>query len=398
MVLSRLFGPRFAYCEFYTIRSCCKQIPCNRMANWSDGGATVFMQKSHDHALTDPADPSFDGLLVQVREPVARALSNYELDLATVGPAHSPAYMRLWLGFEAAYTVGFISKWCITPDPRALILKYEDLIADPVSYYRSIFERFSLPLEVFDEAKVLGARTVSSGNKKPFRERDIHGSAHFDIDNLSDFQRLVARDAAQIGYQPHAQLTRGGKSQAVALAFAARTSLLQGKNDAALRALEQYLALPDAHIFARRMRAHVLLAMGDAAGAEAELAAVIAGEPKHPLAYVALADLQRKRGELQAAKMTLERCLAEAKDPARASEAILDAFSDPILTAAARNHAPKPAVTREDVIAAFRFILGREPEGDAVIEAHQHVDSTAALREILLRSAEFAEKYRRLVG
>jgi hypothetical protein len=53
-------------------------------------------------------------------------------------------------------------------------------------------------------------------------------------------------------------------------------------------------------------------------------------------------------------------------------------------------------VTREEVIAAFRFILGREPEGETVIEAHQRVGSASELRGILLRSPEFAEKYKRL--
>lgn len=398
MVLGQLLGPRFAYCEFYTIRTCCKQIPCARMAGWEEAGALAFMQKSHDHNLTDPVDPGFDGLLVQVREPVARALSNYELDLATVRPAHSRAYMRFWLGLEAAYTVGFIRKWCVEPDPRALILRYEDLLSDPVAYYRRIFERFGLPMECFDEAKVQAAQAVSSTDKKPFHERDIRGSAYYDVDSLSDFQRLVVRGAEQLGYKRHRQLTRGGRSQAVALAFEARLHLLQGDREAALAALDRYLALPDAHVFARRMRAGVLQARGDVESAEKDLAAVIAAEPGHPGAYIDLADLQSKRGDAEAAKLTLDRCLAQARDPGRASERILEAFSDPVLTAAARSHAPKAALTREDVIAAFRFILGREPEGETVIEAHQRLASVEALRETLLRSAEFAEKYQTLTG
>lgn len=396
MVLGRLFGPKFSYCEFYTIRTCCKQIPCARIPNVAGAGALVFMQKTHDHGLADPIDPVFDGLLVQVREPVARALSNYELDLASVGAPHSPAYQRFWLGIEAAYTIGFIRKWC-GDDPRTLILKYEELIADPVSYYRRIFDHYQLPMSYFDESKVASAQLVSSGDKKPFKERDIRGSRYFDADNMSDFQRLVAGAAASLGYTPHAHLTQGGASQAIALACAAKERLFARDPKGALVALDRYLALPDAHPFARRLRAHILIAQNDMAGAEADLAAVIAAEPGHARAYIDLAELQAKRGDVAVARATLKRGLAASTDPARASEWLLESVTDPEVLELARVHAPKPPVSREDVVAAFRFILGREPEGEQVIESHQHVASAAELRAILLRSGEFAEKYRKLM-
>ncbi|MBX9698812.1 MAG: hypothetical protein K2X74_05215 [Acetobacteraceae bacterium] len=398
MVLGRLLGSQFAYCEFYTIRGCCKAIPCARIPSHEAAGAVLFMQKSHDHELTDPADPGFDGLLIQVREPVARALSNYELDLRTVGPPHSPQYMRFWLGLEAAYTVGFIEKWCAAPDPRAFLLKYEDLLGDPVTYYRRLFERFGLPMRAFDAEKVVAAQSLSSGDKKPFRERDIRASAHFDQENMADFQRLVARSAATLGYAPHPELTRAGaRSRAVALAFEAKQRLQQGRQQEALAALDAYLALPDAHVFGRRLRAGLLVAAGELDAAEAELQAVMAAEPAHARAYLDLAGLQRRRGGGSSARRTLDLCLERARDPARTSELILQAFSDPALTAAARALAPKPPVTREDVVAAFQFILGRIPEDEKVIESHQRVGSAAELREILLRSPEFAEKFRRLL-
>ena len=398
MVLGQLLGAKFAYCEFYTIRNCCKQVPCSRMAAIAASGAVAFMQKSHDHNLTDPIAAAFNGVLVQVREPEARALSNYELDLATVGPPHSNAYQRYWLGMEAAYTTGFIRKWCTSGDDRFLTLHYEELVADPVSYYRRIFTRFGLPSRYFDESKIALAQSVSSGNKKPFRERDIRASAHFDPDNLSDFQRLVVRAAAGLGYQANPQLMRGGTSPAVALIAEARQRMIEKDSDGALVALESYLMLADAHVFGRRLRAQILLSQGKPEAAETELQAVIAGEAGHPRAYIDLAELQAQRGQPAAVQATLERCLANALDPGRASEWILAAFTDPAVTALARGHAARPAVTREDVVAAFRFILGRDPEEDRVIEAHQNVASATELRDILLRSTEFAEKYRKLVS
>jgi SAM-dependent methyltransferase len=45
------------------------------------------------------------------------------------------------------------------------------------------------------------------------------------------------------------------------------------------------------------------------------------------------------------------------------------------------------------VIDAFRLILGREPESEAVIAFHREMGSEAALRRALLESAEFAAQY-----
>ena len=56
------------------------------------------------------------------------------------------------------------------------------------------------------------------------------------------------------------------------------------------------------------------------------------------------------------------------------------------------------SLTREDVIAGFRFILGRDPEDERVISAHQAIDTIAALRAVLLKSPEFAEKYQQVVA
>lgn len=51
---------------------------------------------------------------------------------------------------------------------------------------------------------------------------------------------------------------------------------------------------------------------------------------------------------------------------------------------------------RETVIAAFRLILGRPPESEAVISHHQGLGTEAALSERILASAEFARRYRAL--
>jgi hypothetical protein len=54
--------------------------------------------------------------------------------------------------------------------------------------------------------------------------------------------------------------------------------------------------------------------------------------------------------------------------------------------------ASQKGVSRDDVVLAFKLILGRLPENDTVIRNHQ-VGSLDELRVILLKSTEFANKY-----
>ena len=53
-------------------------------------------------------------------------------------------------------------------------------------------------------------------------------------------------------------------------------------------------------------------------------------------------------------------------------------------------------VSREDVIAAYRHFLGREPENEEVITGHQGHDSVAMLRWEILKSDEFAGIYQQI--
>ncbi len=58
------------------------------------------------------------------------------------------------------------------------------------------------------------------------------------------------------------------------------------------------------------------------------------------------------------------------------------------------DHRLRMRPTREDVVQAFRLIIGREIEDEAAIAAHMRATTVAELRQILLRSGEFAGKYR----
>lgn len=58
-----------------------------------------------------------------------------------------------------------------------------------------------------------------------------------------------------------------------------------------------------------------------------------------------------------------------------------------------RSEAEKKGVTREEIIYGYRFILGREPESESVIESKLWVESWQQLRELFLSSDEFRTRF-----
>lgn len=55
-------------------------------------------------------------------------------------------------------------------------------------------------------------------------------------------------------------------------------------------------------------------------------------------------------------------------------------------------------VTRDEVLCAYRLILGREPENETVIEEALKADDLAHLRQVFLGSPEFTAKYEQAAG
>lgn len=57
-------------------------------------------------------------------------------------------------------------------------------------------------------------------------------------------------------------------------------------------------------------------------------------------------------------------------------------------------HGLREQPTRDDVLHAFRLILGREPDDENAIRAHMGIATVAELRRVLLSSPEFQGKYK----
>ena len=57
-----------------------------------------------------------------------------------------------------------------------------------------------------------------------------------------------------------------------------------------------------------------------------------------------------------------------------------------------------PLLSREDVINAYKFILGRAPESEQVIEGHRGYGTVDELRLAFLMSSEFRTRFLYLAG
>lgn len=146
------FGRRFLYCDFYPPETdCCRSFPCK----WQD---RITFSKNHDFELgiTRTADVPY---LVQYRTFWPSVVSNYELFLLA-GQEDSKELFQLFARDRLPAYLGFHEKWIEQPEPeRMLIIKYEDLVADPFQHLVSVV-RYCSPTEFVNLNRI--AATIAS--------------------------------------------------------------------------------------------------------------------------------------------------------------------------------------------------------------------------------------------
>lgn len=158
-MLSRYFGTRFGYCEFYNPADCCRQVPCARPDR-------VHLSKNHDFdlSLTQRADGRF---LLQWRAFLPSVVSNFELAVAN-GVPDTPAGFRRFVSNQFGRYRAFRSKW-VESEVGAEILRlpYEALISDPAGSLGAA-ARFLAPDDPVDEAAI--AQAVAGASAIVFAE------------------------------------------------------------------------------------------------------------------------------------------------------------------------------------------------------------------------------------
>lgn len=192
-MMTAYYGQDLYYCEYYTLPSCCKTVPCTRR-----GQHKIIYQKSHDRDFKLPADVSDALYLIQYRHPVPEALSDRELELQEKLGRASLAYRRTragyanWLAKKAVYYSRFHNKWIANRVPNAIYLDYAELAADAKSFLKTIVERTT---GAADDARldqvIEKTRLPRSKSSASFKPRVVEDSPYFDAELLAPFEAWV---------------------------------------------------------------------------------------------------------------------------------------------------------------------------------------------------------------
>jgi hypothetical protein len=393
MMMRAALGPSFRYCEFYTEPNCCHTIPCARIGEFSTAGYRLFMQKSHDHQLADPVPRSSDLILVQIREPTLRAMSNYELDLESQKKPHSLPYLQLWLASEAVYVIDFWRKWLEPAIERRLVLRYEDFLANPAESFKAVFAALGDDLDEAALERAAGQVHVSSKDRStPFKAREFGKGPYFVPAYMAEFMNLLHSEIGYMGYPVWQE--PGVPSGPVTSLYHIRRALAARDFAGALALLERHMARNDVTREVRVMLAQAMLEVDREEGARAVLNRLMREEKDYFDPYALLAQRAYKAGEIEAGRELVREGIATTDQLARARDFLERNAYDPEFLAELPE-VKRASVTPDAVAAGFRWILGRLPESDAVVDNHTRCQDDSDLRNTLLRSQEFGSFYER---
>jgi hypothetical protein len=396
MMMRAALGSGFRYCEFYTEPNCCKTIPCARIGEFSGAGFALFMQKSHDHQLADPVPRTSDLILVQIREPTLRAMSNYELDLESQKRTHSLPYLQLWLASEAVYAIDFWHKWLEPAIEHRLVLRYEDFLAEPVQSFRSVFAALEFGLDDPALERAVGQIKVSSRDRStPFKARELEKSPYFVPSYAAEFMNLLSAEIGYMGYPTWQD--PAAPSGPVTTLYRIRRALAARDFAGALSMLERHIARNDVARDVKIMLAHAMLELGRTDEARNVLNRLMRDEKDYFDPYALLAQQAYRAGEMELARGFVRDGIEKTDQIQRARDFLeRNAYDEELL--AELPDVARPSVTPDAVAAGFRWILGRLPESDAVVENHTRCQDDADLRSTLLRSQEFGSFYERFLA
>jgi len=388
--LQRYFGSRMHYCEFYTPRHCCRQIPCTKR-----GAFDVIFQKNHDHDMA--LDRSIPGVtyVIQHRHPVPNMASGWELSSKPGIGAISNEYRATrdhfawWLAQRAIYYRRFHDKWAVGQPAHALRIDYDDLSRDTARQVAAVIRAAA---GTVDEVR-LAAAVEASGRVRatagvPFTPRRVDVSALPCPALAAAFEEHVLRHGPAFGY---AAMLGGGYEG----------SLLQGlilADDPAETVPPGFATREDAvealaghHPEMRLRRGRALLDARRPAEAAALLETLLAASPHFIAAWQPLLRAWDEAGlPAKPAMVTAEAMFGAMHDPATVL-ALASFWRDQgrLLPAAAALHAaiglhPGRAAGLRTVLATILEPLGRRPEAIAQLEAALAADPADQVAQSML--------------
>ena len=385
-ILRAALGDALRVCEYRLDPGCCKANPCRRWSEFDRAGYRLFLLKSAGGALLPPPKTG-DPTLVQIREPTLRALANYGGYLARQGRRHSVELLQSWLSAEAVGAVDFHRAWMPTA-PRRDVLRFEDLLRTPRESVEAVLSTAGV---VADDMAL--ARAVEEGDGCADRAaevslRALEGDPHFVRPLFAEFMNLLADEADYLGYPVWTD--RKPATGPVTTLYRAHRAQLEGNFEDVLSTLTPFAAVNAVEPEIRALLGEALLETGREVEGRRALETVFKTQPDFFEGHAILARHAYRLGLTTEARGIL-REVSSRRGGAGWVRAFLETSGvDSDLLAEFPGHV-EPPIDHDAVVAGFTWILGREPESEAVIDAHRRLHADDDLRLSLLRSQEFRE-------
>jgi hypothetical protein len=276
--------------------------------------------------------------------------------------------------------------------PRRDVLRFEDLLRTPRESVEAVLSTAGV---VADDVALARAAEEGDGCADRATEislRALEADPHFVRPLFAEFMNLLADEADYLGYP--AWTDRKPASGPVTTLYRARRAKLEGNFEDVLSILTPFAAVNAVEPEIRALLGEALLETGREVEGRRALETVFKTQPDFFEGHAVLARHAYRLGLTTEGRGIL-REVSSRRGGAGWVRAFLETSGiDSDLLAEFPGHA-EPPIGHDAVVAGFTWILGREPESEAVIDAHRRLHDDDDLRLSLLRSQEFREFHER---
>lgn len=194
--LRAAFGDELRVCRFRRDADCCGAVACKRASEFDRAGYRLLVQESAGDGTLEP--PGSMGLvLAQIREPTLRALEMYARDLSAAGQSHSVEFLQSRLAAEALRMVDFWRKW--NAAPRSFVLRAEVLAGSPREALDEALS--ALGIRADEEALRRAADAIAASPLPgDMSARALEADPLFVRPYFIEFLNLLAEEADYLGY------------------------------------------------------------------------------------------------------------------------------------------------------------------------------------------------------
>jgi hypothetical protein len=188
------FDDTLRVCRFRRDAACCGAIACKRASEFDRAGYQLFVQDAVDDGTLEPPR-SGDMVLAQIREPTLSALGRYARELAAARREHTVELLQSWLAEDALRLVDFWRKWSAAP--RSVMLRAESLAAAPRKTLEDVLSECGLRAD--DDALSRAAEAAVPPGAE-ISARTLEADAHFVRPCFVEYLNLLAEEADYLGY------------------------------------------------------------------------------------------------------------------------------------------------------------------------------------------------------